>query len=201
MERLDRVAIGERTLVIARPADPEALIDDDAFDRDEFLPYWAELWPSGLALARRVAELQLARRTVLELGCGLGLPSLVASLAGANVVATDWALEALELLRRNAERNGAALTALCIDWRDCTALPAGRFDLVLAADVLYEARNAAPLLAALRHTVAEGGRALVADPGRRHAKAFLDGAHSDGWRVTTAAEPLLPRGGICALER
>jgi predicted nicotinamide N-methyase len=201
MERLDRVAIGERTLVIARPADPEALIDDDAFDRDEFLPYWAELWPSGLALARRVAELQLARRTVLELGCGLGLPSLVASLAGANVVATDWALEALELLRRNAERNGAAVTALCIDWRDCTALPAGRFDLVLAADVLYEARNAAPLLAALRHTVAEGGRALVADPGRRHAKAFLDGAHSDGWRVTTAAEPLLPRGGICALER
>jgi predicted nicotinamide N-methyase len=201
MERLETMAIGEWTLVIGRPADPEALIDEDAFERDEFLPYWAELWPSGLALARKVAELPLVRRTVLELGCGLGLPSLVASLAGADVVATDWAPEALELLHRNAERNGAALTATCVDWRDAAALPAGRFDLVLAADVLYEARNAAPLLAALGRTVAEGGRALVADPGRRHAQAFLDDARSDGWRVTTAAEPLLPRGGISTLER
>jgi predicted nicotinamide N-methyase len=201
MELLDRVAIGDRTLVIARPAEPDALIDEDAFARDEFLPYWAELWPSGLALARTVAELPLAGRSVLELGCGLGLPSLVASLAGADVLATDWAPEALELLRRNARRNDAALSAAFADWRDATALTGRRFDLVLAADVLYEARNAAPLLAALSRMVAEDGRALVADPGRRHAQSFLDAAEREAWRVTTDSEPLLPRGWIATLVR
>jgi len=186
--------------VIARPADPEALLDEDAFAHDEFLPYWADLWPSGVALARRVASLPLAGSRILELGCGLGLPSLVASLAGGDVVATDWAPEALELLTRNAERNGTTLTASLADWRDPAALPGG-FELVLAADVLYEARNTDPLLATLGRTVAPAGRALVADPGRRHAQPFLDAAQRDGWHVTTEVDELLPRGGISTLER
>jgi predicted nicotinamide N-methyase len=201
MELVESVSIGGRTLVIARPADPDALLDEEAFARDEFLPYWAELWPSGLALAHRVQEVPLAGKTVLELGCGLGLPSLVASLGGAEVVATDWAPEALELLRRNARRNGAALTTALGDWRDPTQLPAGGFDLVLAADVLYEARYAASLLAALDRTVGMPGRVLVADPGRRHASSFFDGAEREGWRVTYDSDPALPHGGIFALVR
>ena len=59
------------------------------------MPYWAELWPSGLALADYVATLDLAGRRVLELGCGLALPSFAAALGGADVLATDWAPEAL----------------------------------------------------------------------------------------------------------
>jgi predicted nicotinamide N-methyase len=201
MELVESVVIGGRTLVIARPADPDALVDEEAFARDEFLPYWAELWPSGLALAQRLASLPLAGSTVLELGCGLGLPSLVASLCGADVVATDWATDALELLRRNAARNGAVLATALVDWRDPTKLPAGSFDLLLAADVLYEARYAASLLAAVDRSVGIGGSALVADPGRRHAPSFFDGAEREGWRVTHDSDPLLPRGGIFALAR
>src|SRR5204863_1910177 len=93
-------------LSILRPPSAEELIDEASFDEEEFLPYWAELWPSGLALARHVAGLELAGLTVLELGCGLGLPSLAAALRGADVLATDWAEDAIELLLRNAERNG-----------------------------------------------------------------------------------------------
>ena len=71
------------------------MIDEAAFDEEEFLPYWAELWPSGLALARHVAARELRGLRVLELGCGLGLPALAAALRGADVLATDWAEDAI----------------------------------------------------------------------------------------------------------
>src|SRR4051794_2998884 len=81
------VGLGGRQLSILRPRDAEALIDERAFEQDEFLPYWAELWPAGVALARAVAERELAGQRVLELGCGLALPSLAAAACGARVLA------------------------------------------------------------------------------------------------------------------
>ena len=175
---VERIAVAELTLELERPDSPEALIDEEAFAEDEFLPYWAELWPSGIALAETIAPLPLAGSRVLELGCGLGLPSLVAAARGAVVVATDWAADAISLLARNAARNAVELNAVVADWRDSSALPPGRFDLILAADVLYEDRNAAPLLAMLSDRLAPGGRALVADPGRRHAATFVEAAEA-----------------------
>ena len=113
---MDRIELAGRTLSLLRPPSADALIDEDAFDEDEFLPYWAELWPSGLALARTVGGLDLDGVRVLELGAGLGLPSLAAAVRGADVLATDWAEDAVELLRRNAGRNGIALRAEVVRW-------------------------------------------------------------------------------------
>src|SRR5688500_20378376 len=83
----ETIVLGGRDLGVLRPRDSEALIDEHAFEHDEFLPYWAELWPSGLALARRVAVRALHGARTLELGCGLGLPSLAAALAGGRALA------------------------------------------------------------------------------------------------------------------
>jgi predicted nicotinamide N-methyase len=159
------------SLSILRPPSADELIDESAFDEEEFLPYWAELWPSGLALARYVAGLELAGRTVLELGCGLGLPSLVAALRGANVLATDWAEDAVELLRRNAARNDAPLRVARVRWSEPEPLlRAAPWDLVLGADLLYEERNADQLAALLPRL---GGATLLAEPGRPYAQEFL----------------------------
>ena len=103
----ESVPLRGAVLEVLRPRDAEALLDERAFEHEEFLPYWAELWPSGVALARRVAARALKGARVLELGCGLGLPSLAAALAGGRVLATDWSPQAIELLRDNAERNDA----------------------------------------------------------------------------------------------
>src|SRR5919108_324561 len=100
------------------PRDTEALIDEHAFEEHEFLPYWAELWPSGVALARAVAGRALKGATVLEIGCGLGLPSLAAARAGGRVLATDWSSSAIDLLLRNAERNEVAPEAAVIKLTD-----------------------------------------------------------------------------------
>jgi predicted nicotinamide N-methyase len=143
------------------------------------MPYWAELWPAGLALAP-VLPAGLDGIRVVEIGCGLGVPSLVAASRGADVTAIDWAAEAVELLRENAARNGLALEACRADWRSF----AGCFDLVLAADVLYEQRNVRALLELLPRLAPE---VLLAEPGRPHAEAFFRSARRR-WRVEEAAE-------------
>ena len=164
--RDETVRVGEIELSLLRPASPEALLDEEAFENDEFLPYWAELWPAASALAAGLpADLRGLR--VVELGCGLGVPALVAARRGADVVATDWAAAAIELLRTNAKRNGIALHAKLWDWREPWA---ERFDLALAADVLYERRNVEPVVEALRRLAPE---ALVGLAGRPYEQQFL----------------------------
>jgi predicted nicotinamide N-methyase len=159
-------------LEILRPPSADELIDEAAFDEEEFLPYWAELWPSGLALARHIAARELHGLRVLELGCGLGLPALTAALRGADVLATDWAEDAIDLLRQNAERNGVVLRVAQVRWREPEPLVrGGPWDLVLGADLLYEARNAEQLAGLLPQL---GGEVLLAEPGRPYAKEFLE---------------------------
>lgn len=164
-------------LSLVRPPDAAALIDEEQFEVDEFLPYWAELWPAGVALAEALPP-DLRGRRVLELGCGLGLPSLVAAARGAHVLATDWAPEALELLLLNARRNGISLETACVRWDEPERLPSD-WELVLAADVLYEHRNVPQLLALLQRLDAE---VLLAEPGRPPAQAFFRTARAH-WDV------------------
>jgi predicted nicotinamide N-methyase len=164
----DAVAVAGVRLELLRPESPEALIDEDAFADDEFLPYWAELWPAARALAEALPD--VSGLQVVELGCGLGLPSLIAAAKGASVTATDWSRDAIELLQENASRNGLVLRAEVRDWREPWD---ERFDLALAADVLYERRNVEPVLERL-HGLAP--TALVALAGRPYEDAFLQQA-------------------------
>jgi len=199
--REERIVVAGRELLVTRPDDPESLIDEERFEEDEFLPYWAELWPSGVALADYAATLELAGLRVLELGCGLALPSFAAALAGADVVATDWAPEALALVHRNAATNGLQVAMAIVDWRAPPPPGIAGFDVVLAADVLYEERNAVPLLGMLDAATSDQGMVLIADPGRRHAPAFFERAGAGGWSVEQIPANAIPSGGIAILRR
>jgi len=179
----DEVVLPTRTLSILRPRSAEALLDEEAFEHEEFLPYWAELWASGETLARAVAERDVAGRRVVELGCGLALPSLAAALGGADVLATDWSADAIELARENARGNELELDTAVVRWSEPELLlERAPWDLVLAADVLYERRNVDELLALLPQL---GDEILLAEPGRPHAKTFLERAAAT-WRMEEA---------------
>lgn len=157
---------------LLHPASAEELISEEDFERDERLPYWADLWPSSHVLATRVRSLAGEGRRCLELGCGAGLVTCAASRAGWAVTATDYYLDALRFTAVNARRvAGVAVATREVDWR---ALPDDlpRADLVLAADVLYERPYGALVARAVARTLAPGGIALVADPGRVGAADF-----------------------------
>ena len=196
----EAVGVHGRELRVLRPRDADALLDEAAFEHEEYLPYWAELWPSALALARAIGARSLGARRVVELGCGLGLPSIAAALQGADVLATDWSSDAVAMAADNARRNGARIETLVCSWTDPGPIAArGPWDLVLASDVLYEARDVEPLLAALPALVGERGEAWIADPGRAPAERFLErAAETFDVRTTRAAE--IPRGGVHRLR-
>jgi SAM-dependent methyltransferase len=169
------VPLGGLSLSILRPRDSEALLDEGAFEQEEFLPYWADLWPSAAGLARALAGRSLRGARTLELGCGLGLPAVVAALAGGRVLATDWAPAAIEFARENARRNDAQVEVLRCSWAEPAELvERAPWDLVIAADVLYESRNVDQLLPLLPR----------ADPGRVAAERFLAEA-AERWDIST----------------
>jgi predicted nicotinamide N-methyase len=169
---------------VLQPAEAAELPDDGPVEWAPLVPYWSVLWRSGVALAREVAGEPLAGARVVELGCGLGVPSLVAARAGARVLATDSEPEALELVELGARENGLRVETACVDWTGGEELVArAPFDLVLAADVLYEEESVEPLLALLPRL---GREVWLADPGRRPAGGFVEGVR-DRWAVTTAA--------------
>jgi predicted nicotinamide N-methyase len=187
--RVDRVDLPGTTesMMISRPVDYDRLIDDAAADPEQNLPYWAELWPSGVALAAKIArEPKIVRsRRVLELGCGLGVTAISALRAGADLLVTDYSPEALALCGLNTlDQAGEQPKKLRVNWRDPgpTLFATGdAFPVVLAADILYERRDIAPLLALVERVVAPGGELWLAEPGRPPAARFLESILTSGW--------------------
>jgi len=149
-----------------RAAELERFVDAEALLRDEAAaepPYWMHLWPGALAAARLIAgaaEVGPGAR-LLELGCGLGLPALVAAQRGATVVASDWQRAPLAFVRRSAAANGCSLAVLQMDW-SAPALQAP-FDLCVGAEVGYDAGAEVGIVGALQHLVAPGGAVWLAD--------------------------------------
>ena len=169
-------------LRVLQPRESADLPDSGAVEWAPLAPYWSVLWRSGVALARELDGMELRGLRVVELGCGLAVPSLVAARAGAVVLATDACPEALALVARNARENGVKLDTAAVEWAEAGELAArAPFDLVLAADVLYERAGVASLLSLLPRLAPE---AWLADPGRPAADAFLEEARRR-WPVET----------------
>lgn len=183
----ETVALGSgRDLHILRPRDSEELLVEEAFDEEQLLPYWAEVWPSSLALARAVGARSLLGARTLELGCGLGLVAIAAALAGGRVLATDWSGEAIRFAAVNAQKNGAHVETAVVDWSAPHEVVArAPWQLVLGSDVLYERRNVDQMLDLLPRLVDRTGEIWIADPGRQSSMEFLERVGRDWTRHTT----------------
>jgi predicted nicotinamide N-methyase len=182
------IDLGGAEIEVLQPQESAELPDDREVEWAPLVPYWSVLWRSGVALAREVAGMPLEGHRVVELGCGLGAPSLAAAAGGARVLATDGDVNPLELVDRSARLNGVEVETAVIDWSDPGRLvERGPFDLVLAADVLYERASVAKLLVLLPQLAPE---ALVADPGRPASGAFLERAW-EKWSVEARRRDLV----------
>jgi predicted nicotinamide N-methyase len=174
------VDVANKSLSILKPRNSDDLITEADYVRDERLPYWADVWPSSLILAKRLADETGDGRSLLELGCGLGIASITAMRSGFRVMASDYYEDALHFTRANAWRNlRREPAARMIDWR---ALPTdlGTYDMIVAADVLYEMTYAELVADALAAALARGGTAIIADPGRVAVDQFVEACESRG---------------------
>ena len=179
VEELVTVPFGghsSKSFRILLPTSIDALLDHPAtyaaFAQDEYMPYWAELWPSALMLGQAIAQYVWSEGLeVLEVGCGLGLPGVVALALGMEVIFSDYDVAALEFAARNANQNGFdRFQTLPLDWRcppDGLSVP-----LMLAADVIYEARNIHPLIALMAAVLPAEGECWLSDPDRPHKDQF-----------------------------
>lgn len=170
-------------LRLLQPRESAELSDEGEVKWAPVAPYWSVLWRSGVALAKELEGAELRGSRVVELGCGLAVPSLATARAGATVLATDADPEALELAERNAAANGLAVETAVVEWYSPGGLlDRAPFDLVLAADVLYLPSSIDPLLELLPQLARE---AWLADPGREDAASFLERA-DESWSIETS---------------
>ena len=174
------VPVADESLSILKPRNSDDLISEADYVRDERLPYWADVWPSSVILASRLANERGGGRTLLELGCGLGIVSISAMRSGFEVLASDYYEDALCFTRANAWRNLRREPAVrMIDWR---ALPPdlGTYDMIVAADVLYEMTYADLVADILATALARRGMAIIADPGRVAVDKFVEACGARG---------------------
>jgi predicted nicotinamide N-methyase len=134
-------------------------------------PFFGMLWPSGLLLADLVSREALGECRILELGCGLGIASLVANARGADILATDYHPQAEEFLKDNSHRNALCDTPFQrLDWR-VPDHALGLFDLIIGSDLLYEPDHPEALSGFLALHSHIGTRIIIVDPKRHlHAK-------------------------------
>jgi predicted nicotinamide N-methyase len=177
---VQRFAVGpsDEELYLVLPADWEQLRHEEG-GVGRPTPYWARPWPSGLALAGALAAAPpAAGARVLELGCGLGAPSILAARAGAEVLATDGVADAVAFAAHNLALNEVDAQVAIVDWaaHGGALVARGPFDLVLAADVLYTRGNVETALRLWPRLLAPDGVLHVADPQRAGTRDFLAAA-------------------------
>ena len=188
--------IGGHALVLMHPLNAEDLIDEVEFERDERLPYWADVWPASRVLAQHLIGLRGRGRSLLELGCGAGLVATAAAIAGFRVCATDYYEEALLFTELNVWRNsGEVPRTRLVDWRRVPT-NLGRFDVVVGSDVLYERDYGSLVARAIDMTLAAHGEAIIADPGRIAASDFIAASTARGVHVVSQERVTFVEGKI-----
>lgn len=145
-------------------------------DLDDFIPYWTELWPSAIGLSRFIIDHSslITNKNVIEIGCGLGLPSIVAATYTSNIHATDLIKDALNFASKNAKVNNVSsrIKFSVLDWRSYD--DAVHYDIVLASDVAYEQRFFDALPNALGAMMSDEGISILSEPGRKFTEPFLE---------------------------
>lgn len=157
---------------------------DQVFVQD-LCPYFGVVWPAARAVSEHLARMGswLEGKTVLELGCGLALPSLVAAKLGAKVTATDFHPDVPRFLERNLELNTLSqenLRYVDYDWRKDSSL--GEFEFVVGSDILYESSHPERVARALSAHCARGSHIILGDPGRVYLQSCLDALVKLGFR-------------------
>jgi predicted nicotinamide N-methyase len=191
---------GEEPCSFAHPANPDDVLDsmtNDQYEKDKFLPYWAQQWPACSPLfdyfSSEADLLTLRYDSICEIGCGLGILSTLFQMKKVSaVVATDFAFDACRYTAYNMRQYSPSPLVVCSDWR----FPPFRakFDCIVGSDILYEQRWISPVLDFLKSTLKSDGACYIADPCRQWWEEFQDKAVSLGFTLSKVRQDIVNQG-------
>lgn len=154
-------------------------------------PMFGVVWPAGLALADAMSRFPVEGKHILEVGCGIGLPSLVLHWRGADITASDYHPLAEEFLRHNTDLNGLVpIRFFNAPWIE-PVLGLGRFDLIIGSDLLYERDHPSLLAGFLADHANPTCQILLADPGRHRCGQLIAKLASQGYASTESSLHLI----------
>lgn len=214
--------VGPLRFAFTRIADPDTVLDKVVQDEDRrekitgrrldgndlHLPYWAELWDSALGLAQYLEEKSAAmqflmplkqRKTVLDLGCGMGFVGMVAAALGAQVLLADLEPDALLFAQLNTLPWAAQTRTRRLNWQ--TDRLDETFDIIFGADVLYDRSQWDHLEPFFRAHLRPGGWVLLGEPGRQTGELFPQWIASHGWNLQHFEQPVSTRPGPIRIFR
>jgi len=205
--KTETLQIGELKIPFTRIADPDVVLDRVAAEEDRrekvsgqrregeelHLPYWAELWESGLGIGQMLASLpEMVRgKNVLDLGCGMGLAGTVTAALGANVLFADLEADSLLFATLNSLPWREKVRTRRLNWKKDRLDE--RFEVILGADILYEKQQWEFLEPFWREHLANGGDVLLAEPGRQTGDLFLEWISSKPWKIEKSEQPVPTR--------
>ena len=168
---MTHVVINSRRYSILVPSRIEPYVDP--LDTMSHFPLWAKIWPAAVVLAEYVVRLKPdANRSMLELGGGLGLTSIVAASYGHRITLSEASPDAIRFAHASADLNpGGPFPIINFDWNQPAQV--GRFDLLLGSEVVYREEDILLLANVFDACLAPGGEIIIAGEIRRTFDAFF----------------------------
>jgi predicted nicotinamide N-methyase len=165
--------------------------DQDNSLAEEYCPYFGVLWEAGIGLSQFLSNVELRGKKVLEIGCGLALPSFVVTRNGGKIIATDFHADVPLFLEENQKKNKIEFPYRVMNWRneiERTKTDLGLFDLVIGSDILYESQHPMQVAQALIAFLNPGGKIILADPGRAYIQKFITSMNELGYKEKFSTE-------------
>jgi len=135
-------------------------------------PIFGVIWPSSKVLAHTMLDYNIEGKRILEVGCGIGLASLILNHRLADITATDYHPEVKSFLDINvALNNGDKIPFVRTGWGD-NANELGSYDLIIGSDLLYESNHAQLLSKFIDLHARKRCDVVIVDPGRGHHAKF-----------------------------
>ena len=202
-----QIQMGSLGISFTRIADPDGVLDDVAEkadlrqrltgrrapDEHLHLPYWAELWDSAIGIGTFLLRGRhcLNSRSVLDLGCGMGLAGTAAAASGARVLFADVEPPALLFAQLNSLPWKDRVRTRRLNWQ--TDRLAERFDFILGADILYERSQWEYLERFWKQHLAHDGTLVLGEPGRQTGDLFIDWITARHWQLEQFEQPVATR--------
>ncbi len=163
-------------------ADPQGLAEQAGISSASW-SLFGQLWPAGQVLANAMAVIPIAGRRILEIGCGLGLSSLVLQRRDADITASDHHPLAASFLQHNADLNSLKCPIYVdLSWKNPHAT-LGKFDLIIGSDIMYERDHAQMLSQLIERHANPAAEIITTDPGRGVSAAFSRAMLAQGFRI------------------